>query len=261
MSRNSLNKAVMWGAGAMAITVLALTGYALLDGDEGSDDGKREAKPSASASAKPVPTYTAPDDWTEPERWVALPRGERTDDSGNETGFPRTAEGAVAMLKAANTTEVSPQRSTVDERLGIYSSYIAKADRTDENAEKIELGAIQADKSVHRKMGVDPSDPLPPGSYLRSYVVGYQVIKDSDGEVSAWLLARATMKAGETKKESSAYTRTLAAAVWENGDWKLSSAATIRASEQVQGKSKPQMAAPGDAEFNSAGWTAIREAS
>ena len=47
----------------------------------------------------------------------------------------------------------------------------------------------------------------------------------------------------------------------EDGDWKLSSAATVRASEQVQGKARPQMAAPGDAAFNSAGWTAIREAS
>lgn len=251
----------MWGAGAMAILVLALTAYAFLGGDDGSGDGKSEASPSPTGTAKPAPTYTTPEDWTEPERWVALPSGERTDKSGNETGFPRTTEGAVAMLKAANTTEVTPQRSTVDERLGIYRSYIAEADRTDENAEKIELGAIQSDKTVHRKMGVDPADPLPPGSYLRSYVVGYQVIKQSDGEVSAWLLARTTMKAGETAKESAAYTRTLAAAVWENGDWKLSSAATVRASEEVQGKTKPQMAAPGDAAFNSAGWTAIREAS
>ncbi|MBD9701340.1 hypothetical protein IHE56_04380 [Streptomyces sp. ID01-12c] len=259
--RNSLNRGVMWGAGAMAILVLALTAYAFLDGDDGSGDGKSEASPSATASGKPAPTYTTPEDWTEPERWVALPSGERTDDSGNETGFPRTTEGAVAMLKATSTVEVSRERSAVEEQLGLYNSYMVRADRSAANAEKVERDAADLDKSLHRQMGVDAADPMPSGAYMRTYVVGYQVIEESDGEVSAWLLCRTTLKTGETKKETASYSRNLLAAVWEGGDWKLSSAATVRASEQTAGKTRPEMVAPGDAEFNSAGWTAIREAS
>ncbi|WP_143677179.1 hypothetical protein [Streptomyces scabiei] len=182
MSRNSLTRGGMWGAGAMAVLMLALTGCGSTDdSDDGVFASKSGASPSTTAPAEPAqtPTSAASEDWTEPERWAVLPGGERTDRYGNETGFPHTTKGAVAMLKATSTTEVDRERSLVDQRLSIYSSYMAKADRSDDNVEKIELSAMQADKELHRDMGVDPSRPMPYGAYVRSCAVGFQLIEES----------------------------------------------------------------------------------
>lgn len=253
----------VWFAGAALAAVLALTGYAVLNGDEDTDaSGTGGSTPSASASASPGPSasYAQPDEWTEPTRWVALPRGERTNSRGSEVNFPHTTEGAVAMAAAANTVAIEADRDTVDEQLRIYHSYVSKADQSEENAEKIELAAIETDKSLHKQMGAPAGEPLPSGAYMRSSVVGYKVVRESDDEVGVWLLSRAAQKGGETEKESVDYTRILNAVVWEDGDWRLSGTATQRVLQDAQ-KNAPKIAAPGDAAFNQAGWTAIREAS
>ena len=262
-TRGTWNTKGMWFAGAALAAVLALTAYALLGGDDEGPDAPAKGGSSASASADPTPsaTYAPPDDWTEPSQWAALPRGERTDERGSKIGFPQSTEGAVAMMVAANTTAIEGEKSNVDEQLRIYHSYIGKADQSTENAEAIELNALASDKAFAKQMGVEAGQPLPPGAYIRSNVVGYKVIKKSATEVSAWLLSRAVEKKGETAKESGSYTRTLAGAQWEGGDWKLTSVATERAQQAVQGQPEPKMAAPGDPEFNTSGWTAMREAS
>ncbi|WP_346073318.1 hypothetical protein [Streptomyces thermogriseus] len=192
---------------------------------------------------------------------MALPRGQRTDDQGSEIGFPKSTEGAIAMMVAANATHIEGEKTNVDEQLRIYHSYISKADHSSENAEQIKQNAIQSDKDLAKQMGVTHGQPLPSGAYVRNTVVGFKIIKKSDTEVSAWLLSRVVQKDGEMEKERSSYTRTLAGAQWEGGDWKLTGAATERALQAVQGQNQPTMAAPGDPEFNQAGWTAIREAS
>ncbi|MFE2314125.1 hypothetical protein ACFXC8_13180 [Streptomyces sp. NPDC059441] len=262
-TRGTWNSKGVVGAGIAAAAVVALTGYAMFSGDDGgSSEGKGgSASPSVSSSASPSATYQEPDNWTEPERWAALPRGERTNSRGSQVGFPHTTEGAVAMMAAANTTDIEADKSNVDEQLRIYYSYIAKADQSSDNAEQIELQALQTDKSLHQQMGVSAKSPLPSGAYVRSNVVGYKVIKESPNEVSVWLLSRAAQKDGETAKESNSYTRVVNGAVWENGDWKLSGAATKTALAAAQKGTQPKMVAPGDAAFNAAGWTAIREAS
>ena len=94
-------------------------------------------------------------------------------------------------------------------------------------------------------MGVSAGLPLPPGAYVRSNVVGFKVIKKAGGEVSVWLLSRVTQKRGETAKESGSYTRTLAGAQWEGSDWKLTSAATERAQQDVQGQAAAADGGPG----------------
>ncbi|NGO40620.1 hypothetical protein [Streptomyces ureilyticus] len=261
-TRGTWNKGT-WAVGIAAAAVLALTGYAMFSGDEGPDDeqGKGGSNPSAASSASPSATYQAPEDWTEPERWAALPRGKETDSRGSEVGYPHTTEGAAAMLAAANTTSVDTDTSTVDEQLRIYHSYVSQRDQSSENAEQIELQALQTDKSLHKQMSVSASQPLPSGAYIRSSVVGYKVVKESASEVSVWLLSRVVQKNGETAKEKSSYTRVLNGAAWEGGDWKLSGAVTQRGMEAAQQESQPPMAAPGDAAFNRSGWTAIREAS
>ncbi len=262
-ARGAWNTRGRWIGGAALAAVLVLTGYAALDGSDSGSDGPAKGgdSPSASGSASPSATYGVPKDWTEPERWTALPRGQRRDDHGSLTGFPQSTEGAAAMMAAANSTSVESGRSTVDEQLRIYHAYIGKSDQSAQAAEQIELNAMATDKSLAKSMGVTPGQPLPPGAYVRSTVVGYKIIKASSGEVSVWLLARVVQKNAETAQESSSYTRTLAAAQWQEGDWKLTSSATERAQQDAKAHAQPTIAAPGDAVFNAAGWTAIREAS
>ncbi|MFZ3476057.1 hypothetical protein ACODT4_44510 [Streptomyces sp. 2.9] len=263
-TRGTWNTKGTWLAGVMLAAVVLLTGYAALGGDGG--DGQSQAKggeatPSASAPVSPQPTYEAPEDWTEPKRWMALPRGQRTDGRGSQVGYPQTAEGAVAMMAAANTTRVEGDHSTVDEQLRIYSSYIAKGDQSSKAAEQIEMAATKSDEALANEMGIAVGQPLPSGAYVRTHVIGYKIIKKAGDEVGVWLLIRGVQKDGEMAEERGSYTRTLAGAQWQDGEWKLTAAATVRAQQEIAGKTSPAMAAPGDPEFNSAGWTAIREAS
>ncbi|WP_405438509.1 hypothetical protein OG373_13850 [Streptomyces avidinii] len=264
-TRGTWNTKGVWAAGAALAAVLVLTAYSLLAGGDGGADAPAKsgasASPGASGAASPAPTYAAPADWTEPERWTALPRGQRTDDRGSQVGFPRTVEGAAAMAAAANSTRIEGEQSTTDEQLRIYHSYAGKADKSAQAAERVELEAGQTDKTLAQEMGVSSGQPLPSGAYVRGHVVGYKVIKKSADEVSVWLLGRVVQKNGETQKEESSYTRTLLGVQWQDGDWKLTADAIRRAQQDIAGEAQPPMVAPGDAEFNAGGWTAIREAS
>ncbi|MFY0516000.1 hypothetical protein ACOMD4_37290 [Streptomyces anulatus] len=261
-TRSRWNSPSVWLSGVALAGVLALGGYALFSGgDEGDEAGKAGAGSSASADPKPSQSYEVPEDWTDPKRWAALPRGERTDERGSQVGFPQTAEGAVAMMMAANTTAIEGTTTNDDEQLRLYYSYIGKPDQSEAAAERVEQGAITNGKSISRSMGLKPGAPLPAGAYMRTHVVGFQFIKKSPTEVTAWVLGMETQKAGETAEEKSSYTRTLMGAQWQDGDWKLSVEATRHGQDDTQGKPEPEMVAVGDASFNAAGWTAIREAS
>lgn len=262
-STSTWNTKSVWFAGTALAAVLGLSGYALLGGDGDGGDAPGKAGSSSSASADPAPSelYSAPEDWTEPERWAALPRGKRTDERGSEVGFPHTTEGAVAMLAASNTSTIEGSTSNMEEQVRLYYSYVATADQSEAAAERVELGSIENGKVIAREMGLKPGAPMPSGAYMRSHAIGFQVIKESPDEVSVWLLSRVTQKAGEIEKEKGSFTRILFGAKWEGDDWKLSVLATRHAQEDTQGQTKPKMAAVGDAAFNSAGWTAIRDAS
>ncbi|MGW2181271.1 hypothetical protein ACWCXX_24860 [Streptomyces sp. NPDC001732] len=250
-----------WAIGGLGAAVVLLTGYAMLGGDDEETAGEKGGRPAASSSATPSPGYKAPDDWTEPERWASLPRGKRTDEHGSDVGFAHTTEGAAAMLAAASSTSVDSTRTITDEQLRLYHSYVGQIDRSDDAAERVKLAGADADKALAREMGVRAGQPLPPGAYVRSTVVAYQVIKSSADQAGLWLLSRVVQRNGETAKESSSYTRSLVGAEWEDGDWKLTSTSTAETQLAVRGQDEPKMVAPGDAEFNAAGWTAIREAS
>ncbi|MGW6876042.1 hypothetical protein ACWGHA_27340 [Streptomyces xanthophaeus] len=265
-ARGAWNTKGTWAAVVALSAVLILTAYAMLGGNDDTDAGAQApAKGGASASVSGAPspegTYVTPDDWTEPERWTALPRGQRMDERGSQVGFPHSAEGAAAMLVASSTTRFEGDHSVLDERIRIYHSYFGQGDQTRENAKTIEQGGKELDQQIAEEMGFAAGQPFPSGAYLRNAVVGYKVIKKSDDEVSVWLLARAVQKNGEMAKESASYTRSVVAAQWQGGDWKLTTDATARALKDVQGQAEPPIVAPGDAEFNAGGWTAIREAS
>ncbi|MFJ1804430.1 hypothetical protein [Streptomyces sp. NPDC088180] len=263
MSRNRTGypRWLGWGIGGTTAVVLLLTGYAAFFSGDGEPSRTSDRPAAAATDTGPDPTYAAPSDWTEPERWAALPRGARTDRLGNEVGFPQTAEGAVAMLATANTTEVKAGHTHVDVQHGVYGSYLIPGDRTEENKRKIERAAAESDIAVRQDMGLPESDDLPPGAYSRNHVIGYRVIEASPTEVTMWLLSRATVRPGETEKEESAYTSLLAAAEWSHGDWWLSAASTENAIRRHGRDQHPEIAAPGDAVFNTARWTAIRAAS
>lgn len=201
MSRNRTGypRWLGWGIGGTTAVVLLLTGYAAVFSGDGEPSRTSDRPAAAATDAGPDPTYAAPSDWTEPERWAALPRGARIDRIGNEVGFPQTAEGAVAMLVASNSTEVKYGHSHVQEQLTGYESYLISADRTAENRELIELEAVRLDSQMRRSMGLPPGSDLPAGAYARNFIVGFQVIHTSATEADAWLLSRVTDKSGETE--------------------------------------------------------------
>ncbi|MER6121776.1 hypothetical protein ABT173_03560 [Streptomyces sp. NPDC001795] len=254
----------MWAAGVVLAAVVGLTSYVALSGNGGGSDtgGKGSARPSVSASASPGPTYTVPSDWTEPNRWAALPRGAKTDKYGSQVSFPHTTEGAVAAIVAAQSTDIEGDKTTLTEQLRVYHSYIAAGDHSDKALKAVEQKAKQSDTELHQQMGSGSGESaFPPGAYLRTTVVGYKIIKQSADEVGVWLLSRVAQKDGETEKEEVTLTRSVAGLRWEDSDWKLSVEATLAAQQQTDGQPEPAGAAPGDAKFNAAGWTAIRAAS
>ncbi|MEU6059083.1 hypothetical protein [Streptomyces sp. NPDC047097] len=263
--RGAWTKAMWAGAGVSALAVGVLSGYVLFSGDDDGRDTAGAGKGSASASApsaSPVPSYTVPEDWTEPERWAALPRGERTDKYGSQVKFPRTTEGAVAALMHASTTVVEGAQTAVDEQLRVYHSYVGAQGQSEANAEQVELSALQTHKNLSKKVGLTPEQIWPTGYHVRNSVVGYQMLgKPADDEVSVWLLSRVTVKAGETATEASAYTRTAVGAQWTDGDWKITPAAAQHAAAAMKSGERPGLGVPGDLAFNREGWTAIREAS
>lgn len=258
----SWNTSSILVVGVAAAAAGTLTGYLMFGGDDSASSARAKGGTGSSISspAGPPPSYAAPNDWTEPERWAALPRGQGTDKQGNQVLFPHTTEGAVAMMVAANTTVIEGDRTTVDEQLRIFRTYVSSSEQSPKSVVKLKATAERADSELRREAGVLPGEPLPPGAYMRNHVVGYQVVKMSPDEVSVWVLARVTQKDGEYRSEKSTYTRTLGGAQWDGKDWKVTGAAIRGALRATQGKSRPEMAAPGDAAFNKAGWTAIREA-
>ncbi|MBV6700305.1 hypothetical protein KV557_24900 [Kitasatospora aureofaciens] len=255
--------------------VLGLTAYVALTGGDHdgpvTGQGSSTASPSPSvspgaSSQAPAPpaatsTYSIPANWTEPARWAALPRGSQTAASGNTTGFPNTTDGAVALLVAATATNMQNQRGMLDEQLAIYNTYLAAADQNPANEAKLREKASQTDAQNRADLGLPASGPLPSGAFVRANVVGFKVIQSSPSEVTAYLLTKVSSKAGEMSPENDSYVVSALGAVWQDTDWKLSVKASSDAVAQTRGQQSPTIAAPGDARFNEAGWTAIRQAS
>lgn len=247
-------KALLWTTGGVAAIAVVLTGYAFLHGGGGGDSDHRDARPTTAAPATHdlgpsiAPTYTVPPDWTEPVRWAALPRGARTDARGHQVAFPHTPEGAAGMMLAANSTSIDSGHSAIDVQVAIYQSYMSEEDKSPAIESKVRTRAAAL-------------GPFPAGAYVHTTVVGYKIISSSPDQVSAWLLTRSARKEGETQAEQVSYSTAVLAVEWQSGDWKLSTEASQAASDQVPQGGQPAIAAPGDVAFNSAGWTAIREAS
>ena len=222
--------------------------------------GGSSSATTRATTAAPVPTSPVPDDWTEPARWAALPQGKRTDSHGDRVGFPHTAAGAMAALAAANTSSIAGTHTTVAVQLDVFASYLTAADRTPANKAKVKAAAAAEDAALRASMHLPVTGPLPAGAYVHTDVVAFKTIRTSSGRVSAFLLSRVARKGSETGAEHVSYTVSVLAVAWDHGDWKISTKASSTAAAQTGGD-QPAIAAPGDAAFNSAGWTAIRQAS
>lgn len=262
MARTSgTNRGMWWGIGGAAAVVIALTLYAALSGGSHNTTTQHHGGPSTPPSSGPVPTYTTPPDWTEPDRWLALPRGAHTTINGLQTGFPDTTDGAVAMLVNASAMNVEGSQTATGAQLTTFNTYMAAADRNAASEEKAKEHAEASQESLRRGMGLSTTGPWPAGAFVHMNVVGFKVIQASPDEVTAYLLTEVSKKAGETQPEKDSYVSAVLGAAWQGGDWQLSGKAIGDAAQQTQGQQGPAIAAPGDATFNTTGWTAIRQAS
>jgi hypothetical protein len=260
------DKVIVWIVGGAAAVMLALTGYSLLSGDDGGDSGREPGSEQTDSagdgddSPEPAPTYTRPDDYTEPARWAALPQVEGDDERGNPVGFPRSTEGAIAVMAAhveANTQGVEAIRRA-------NRSYYTAEDVTTIEAKKDQelAEARKLTRQLRQWAGVPDSGPLPQGAVLTNEVIGFKVHKADRNEVQAQLLTRLSSKAGPDQQELKEYVVSNASAVvWEDGDWKISSAAVSRLAKDSDPDELPKAVEVGDAAFNKEGWTAIREGS
>ncbi|MFF4818409.1 hypothetical protein ACFY2K_27925 [Kitasatospora sp. NPDC001309] len=200
--------------------------------------------------------YSLPTTWTEPQRWLAAPRGTRTVGS-REVGFPHSTDGAIGMLVASSGFDVEGSTTLVDEQLTFYRTYTAASDRTPTREQRIRQGAAKADARARSTMGLPESGPLPAGAWVRTHLVGFKLVQAQPDSVTAHLLLRTAQKAGETRPEAVSYAVGTIGVVWRDGDWKLDpTGGTSPAPDSV-----PEIAAPGDPAFNAQGWTAIRQAS
>ncbi|MFF2119328.1 hypothetical protein ACFVXH_18580 [Kitasatospora sp. NPDC058184] len=260
-----LSRTVLWGSGAMLAAVVGLTGYAALAGHDDvpaarhAGPASTSSPPAATTAPQPAPTYSVPPTWTEPERWLAAPRGARKAANGRETGFPNTTDGAIGMMVAASAMDVEGSGTLAEQQLAVYSAYMAPADQSPTAEAKVRQGAERADAATRRALGLPESGPLPGGAFMRTVMIGVKPIQVTPAQVTAYVLMNVTDKAGETAAEKTVYSVGILGAVWQDGDWKLSGQAIKDAAAQAD--RKPPIAAPGDAAFNAAGWTAIRQAS
>ncbi|MET8540254.1 hypothetical protein ABZW03_06310 [Kitasatospora sp. NPDC004799] len=256
---------MLWGSSALLAAVLGLTGYAALaDHDDvpathHASTTSASSPPVATAAPQPAPTYSVPPTWTEPERWLAASRGARKAANGRETGFPNTVDGAVGMMVAASAMRVEGSATLADQQLAVYSTYMVPAEQSSTAETKVRQGAERADAATRRALGLPESGPLPGGAFMRTVMIGFKPIQVAPGRVTAYVLMNVTDKGGETAPEKAVYSVGVLGAVWQDGDWKLSGQAVKDSAPQPD--RKPPIAAPGDAAFNAAGWTAVRQAS
>ncbi|MEV7028059.1 hypothetical protein [Kitasatospora sp. NPDC093558] len=252
----------------MLAAVLGLTAYAALTGGDhrtpaaiqGSQPSTPvPSSPEPSASAKPVPMYSAPSTWTEPARWIAVPRGSRKAVTGREVGFPNTAEGAIGMMVAASGINVEGTTTLPEQQLAVALTYMAQEDQSSSAQERVQQGAQRTEAAARTSLGLPSSGPLPRGAFMRTTMIAFKPILVTATQVTTYVLMRVTDKAGELQEEQTIYTTGILGAAWLDGDWKLSGQAIKSAAAQAG--QKPAIAAPGDAAFNTEGWTAIRQAS
>lgn len=253
-------KAFYASVGTLTAALLVLGGVMWIGGEE---DVPEEGKPSAGASRKPgaVPTLTPQPDWVEPDRWVALPRPEETAESGLGVKFEAEELGAVAMLVAQQSYTAEKSDTVFKRQMDSYRAYFSAADRLPEREGAVREGRKQADAKVRQTLGLPAEGDYPPGVSVTSRVKGFKIYHSEEGEVGAYLLTASSYRAGETEKEQVAYSVAPLVAVWEAGDWKVSSKATQRLEPVRKANPVPKAAAVGDTRFNTQGWTAIREAS
>lgn len=241
-AQRRMRRAVIVLAATVAVLVAALVVIAVTGGD--SDSDKPAAAPEQSAPA-PEPTKTLPDDggdYVAPAQYVTLPTG-ASKVGALPVKFPRTPEGATAMLVASARNAWSFDAAAV--RAGILT--YASAQYRDAMAASAEDGA----RGNREFAGVPGAGEVPEGATLTAWPIGVKWAAKGSNTVDAVILLRVTHAPKAGVQSTTTLVVSPAQAVWESGDWK----AVPTNPTQLM----PDPVDIGTAAFNEDGWKAIQE--
>ncbi|WP_405633884.1 hypothetical protein [Streptomyces sp. NBC_01174] len=239
-AQRRMRRAVLVLVAVVLLLVAALVVIATRDG--GSDNGKGSPTQS-SPTPKAMPTLPEDDGgYVAPTQYVKLPDGaEKAGDL--PTKFPRTPEGATAMLVASARNAWSFDAATVKAGILAYAS----ADYRDSMAASAEDGAV----GNREFAGVPATGDLPAGATLNAWPIGVQWSETDASTVNALILLRVTHAAKEGAEPTTTIVVSPAQAVWEEGDWKVM--------PTDPAENLPDPVDVGTAKFNEDGWKAIQE--
>jgi len=241
-AQRRMRRAVITLTAIVLVLVAALVVIAVTGDDAG--DGKPPVAREQTSTAAPEPTETLPDggEYVAPARYVKLPGGD-AEKGGLPVKFPRTPEGATAMLVASARNAWSFDPATIKAGILTY----AAADYRDAMASSAEDGA----KGNREYAGIPATGEIPAGASLTAWPIGVKWAEKGSSTVDAVLLLRVT----HTPKQGVEPTTTLvvspAQAVWESGDWK------VMPTDPTQ--NLPDPVDIGTAKFNQDGWKALQE--
>ncbi|MGW0785914.1 hypothetical protein [Streptomyces sp. NPDC002913] len=240
-AQRRMRRAVLGLVAVVLVLVAALVVIATRD--DGSDNGKSSPSAASSATTEPMPTLPADDGgYVAPTQYVKLPDGaEKVGEL--PTKFPRTPEGATAMLVASARNAWSFDAARVEAGILAYAS----ADYRDSMAASAEDGAL----GNREFAGVPTTGELPAGATLNAWPIGVQWSEADTGTVNALVLLRVTSAPKEGAEPKITIVVSPAQAVWEAGDWKVM---PTNPAENL-----PDPVDVGTAKFNADGWKAIQE--
>ncbi|MEV0012713.1 hypothetical protein [Streptomyces sp. NPDC047973] len=227
----------------VAVVLFLVAALVVIATRDGGSDNNGKGSPSAVSSPSPTPTLPEDDGgYVAPAQYVKLPDGaEKVGDLPIK--FPRTPEGATAMLVASARNAWAFDAAKVKAGILAYAS----ADYRDSMAASAEDGAI----GNREFAGVPSTGELPAGATLNAWPIGVQWSEADSGTVDALVLLRVTSAPKEGAEPKITIVVSPAQAVWEAGDWKVmpTSPAT----------NLPDPVDVGTAKFNADGWKAIQE--
>lgn len=235
------NKRMRRGLIALAAIVVVLAVIIVLllvfGGDKKAADGKGS---SAGTQPAPAATETPSDTYTNPKNWVDLPNGTGTS-NGLPVKFPKSPEGATAMLVSSIRASWSIDQADVERAITTYS--------VPQEVDALKAAAPQAAAGNRKTAGI-ADGPLPQGARFSAIPIGVKWTRQDDTHVRVSVDIRVVTNAGNGAENETQLISTTGMAVWSGDDWKTTS---IPPGEQTEPFDI------GSEGFNKAGWKAIQE--
>ncbi|MEV6672866.1 hypothetical protein [Streptomyces sp. NPDC051162] len=206
--------------------------------------GKKDtAKNPDTGAGKPAPavTETPSDAYTAPQKWVKLPEG-----TGKSNGlpikFPKTDEGAAAMMESVIRTSWSIDPADIEKAVSAYSA--------PQDTDALRAAIPQAVAGNRQTAGMPTDGPVPHGASFIAIPIAVQWTHQDDTHVRVSVDTRVVTNAGNGSENKTQLVSMAGMAVWNGDDWKNTSL--------PPGK-QPEPFDIGSDGFNSAGWKAIQE--